>query len=80
MDGANDETWPSIRKLLRRETQSAISGLASDLSGFELDDETRAKMLARIENHANGIVEGKAKEEAGKVLIRMKDRQELKSK
>ncbi|XP_057549786.1 protein ROOT HAIR DEFECTIVE 3-like [Amaranthus tricolor] len=74
LDGANDETWPSIRKLLRRETQSAISGLASDLSGFELDDETRAKMLARIENHANGIVEGKAKEEAGKILIRMKDR------
>lgn len=80
LDGANDETWPSIRKLLRRETQSAISGLAGDLSGFDLDDETRAKMLARIENHAKNVVEGKAKEEAGKILIRMKDRQELKLK
>ncbi|CAO2840185.1 unnamed protein product [Amaranthus hypochondriacus] len=74
LDGANDETWPSIRKLLRHETQSAVSGLASDLSGFDLDDETREKMLARIENYARGVVEGKAKEEAGKILIRMKDR------
>ncbi|KAL2899542.1 Protein ROOT HAIR DEFECTIVE 3 [Bienertia sinuspersici] len=74
LDGANDETWPSIRKLLRRETQSAVSGLASDLSGFELDGETRDKMLAKLETYARGVVEGKAKEEAGKILIRMKDR------
>ncbi|XP_021716440.1 LOW QUALITY PROTEIN: protein ROOT HAIR DEFECTIVE 3 [Chenopodium quinoa] len=74
LDGANDETWPSIKKLLRRETQSAVSGLANDLSGFDLDEVTRDKMVARLEDYARGVVEGKAKEEAGKILIRMKDR------
>lgn len=74
LDGANDETWPSIRKLLRRETQSAVSGLASDLSGFDLDEGTRDKMLAKLKDYARGVVEGKAKDEAGKILIRMKDR------
>lgn len=74
LDGANDETWPSIRKLLRRETQSAVSGFANDLSSFDLDEVTRDKMLARLEDYARGVVEGKAKEEAGKILIRMKDR------
>lgn len=74
LDGANDETWPSIRKLLRREAQSAVSGLSSDLSGFDLDEQTREKMLAKVEDYARGVVETKAREEAGKILIRMKDR------
>uniref|UniRef100_A0A803LD83 Protein ROOT HAIR DEFECTIVE 3 homolog n=1 Tax=Chenopodium quinoa TaxID=63459 RepID=A0A803LD83_CHEQI len=63
-----------LKKLLRRETQSAVSGLANDLSGFDLDEVTRDKMVARLEDYARGVVEGKAKEEAGKILIRMKDR------
>lgn len=74
LDGANDETWPSIRKLLRRETQSAVSGLAKDLSGYDLDEVSRDKMIAKLEDYARGVVEGKAKEEAGKILIHMKDR------
>ncbi|KAK9734516.1 hypothetical protein RND81_04G144800 [Saponaria officinalis] len=74
LDSANDETWPSIRKLLQRETQSAVSGLASDLDGFDLDKQTRDKMLAKLEVYARGVVEAKAKEEAGKVLLRMKER------
>ncbi|XP_074288996.1 protein ROOT HAIR DEFECTIVE 3-like isoform X2 [Silene latifolia] len=74
LDTANIETWPSIRKLLRHETQSAVSGLASKLSSFDLDEQTRDKMLAKLGDHARGVVEAKAKEEAGKVLIRMKDR------
>lgn len=74
LDSAGDETWPSIRKLLRLEAQSAVSGLASDLSSFDLDEKTRDEMLAKLEAHARGIVEAKSKDEAAKILIRMKDR------
>ncbi|KAK4413792.1 protein ROOT HAIR defective [Sesamum alatum] len=74
LDGASDDTWPAIRKLLRRETETAVSGFSSALSGFEIDEVTKDKMLSRLEDHARGIVEAKAKEEAGRVLIRMKDR------
>lgn len=77
LDGASDDTWPAIRQLLRRETEAAISGFSSALSGFEIDDETENKMLTRLEDYARGVVEAKAKEEAGRVLIRMKDRFEL---
>ncbi|XP_042480872.1 protein ROOT HAIR DEFECTIVE 3-like [Macadamia integrifolia] len=74
LDAANDETWQSIRKLLQREVESAVSGLSSALSGFDMDQETVDKMLASIKNHARTVVEAKAREEAGRVLIRMKDR------
>lgn len=74
LDSASDETWPSIRKLLRRESQSAVSGLASDLSGFDLDEQTKGKMLAKLEDYARSVVEAKAREEAGRILICMKDR------
>ncbi|GER52383.1 protein ROOT HAIR DEFECTIVE 3 homolog [Striga asiatica] len=74
LDGASDDTWPAIRKLLHRETEKAVRGFSSALSGFEIDDVTEEKMLSRLEDHARGIVEAKAKEEAGRVLIRMKDR------
>ncbi|KAL9228546.1 hypothetical protein vseg_004113 [Gypsophila vaccaria] len=74
LDTANNETWPSIRKLLRQETQTAVSGLTSNLTGFDLDEQTRDKMIAKLEDHARGVVESKAKEEAARVLIRMKDR------
>ncbi|KAL0397002.1 UNVERIFIED_CONTAM: protein ROOT HAIR defective [Sesamum calycinum] len=73
LDGASDDTWPAIRKLLHRETEKAVNGFSSALSGFEIDDINKDKMLSRLEDHARGIVEGKAKEEAGRVLIRMKD-------
>lgn len=74
LDGASDDTWPAIRKLLRRETEVAVAGFSSALSGFEMDEATESKMLSNLEDHARGIVEAKAKEEAGRVLIRMKDR------
>lgn len=74
LDGASDDTWPAIRRLLQRESETAVSGFASALSGFEMDDVTKEKMLSRLEAHAKGIVETKAKDEAGRVLIRMKDR------
>lgn len=74
LDGASNDTWPAIRKLLRRETETAVTGFSSSLSGFEIDEVTKDKMLLKLENHARGLVEAKAKEEAGRVLIRMKDR------
>ncbi|TXG68531.1 hypothetical protein EZV62_003466 [Acer yangbiense] len=74
LDGASSETWPAIRKLHQCETESAVSGLSDALSGFEMDEETKQKMLASLENYARGVVEAKAKEEAGRVLIRMKER------
>ncbi|KAK6911892.1 Sey1/RHD3-like, three-helix bundle domain [Dillenia turbinata] len=74
LDEASDDTWPAIRKLLHRETESAVSGFSRALDGFEIDEETRNKMLNSLEDYARGVVEGKAREESGRVLIRMKDR------
>ncbi|XP_042036493.1 protein ROOT HAIR DEFECTIVE 3-like isoform X2 [Salvia splendens] len=74
LEGASDDTWPAIRKLLRRETEAAISGFSSAISGFEIDDTTKDKMLVRLEDYARGVVEAKATEEAGRVLNHMKDR------
>ncbi|KAJ3671153.1 hypothetical protein LUZ60_008579 [Juncus effusus] len=74
LDAAGDDTWPAIRNLLKKETKVAVSGLESDLSSFELDQETVDQMLSKLENHAKSVVEAKAKEEASRVLIRMKDR------
>ncbi|KAL2337962.1 hypothetical protein Fmac_012408 [Flemingia macrophylla] len=74
LDGANSETWPSIRSLLKRETESAVSGFSAALYGFDMDEETRKKMILSLEDFARGLVERKAREEAGRVLIRMKDR------
>ncbi|MBA0552018.1 hypothetical protein Golob_022861, partial [Gossypium lobatum] len=74
LDGANNDTWPSIKKLLQRETESAVSGLSDALSGFDMDEKTKEKMLTSLEDHARGVVEAKAREEAGRALIRMKDR------
>lgn len=74
LDEANSETWPAIRKLLQRETESAVSGFSSALSGFDMDEAMKESMLISLQDFSQGIVEAKAKEEAGKVLIRMKDR------
>ncbi|KAH6764705.1 Root hair defective 3 GTP-binding protein, partial [Perilla frutescens var. frutescens] len=54
LDEASDETWPAIRKLLHRETETTISGFSSALSGFEIDDITKDKMLAKLEDYARG--------------------------
>ncbi|ERN01546.1 protein ROOT HAIR DEFECTIVE 3 isoform X1 [Amborella trichopoda] len=73
-EAAGQDTWASIRKILRRETNKAVSGLSCSLTGFELDQETVDKMAGHLVAFARSVVEKKAREEAGKVLIRMKDR------
>ncbi|KAI9079208.1 hypothetical protein K1719_038813 [Acacia pycnantha] len=74
LDEANSDTWPAIRKLLGRETESAVSGFSAAISGYDMDEQTRQNMITSLEDYARGVVEAKAKEEAGRVLIRMKDR------
>lgn len=74
LDEAGDDTWPVIRKLLRRETESAIFGLSATLSSFDMNEQTKDKMLKSLEDFARGIIESKAKEEAGRVLFHMKDK------
>ncbi|KAG9151012.1 hypothetical protein Leryth_003136, partial [Lithospermum erythrorhizon] len=74
LDEAGDDTWPAIRKLFLREAEAAVSGFSAGLSGYELDGLSREKMILRLRDHARGVVEGKAREEAGRILIRMKDR------
>ncbi|KAI4381038.1 hypothetical protein MLD38_007156 [Melastoma candidum] len=74
LDEANEKTWLSIRNLLRRETVSAITGFSSSLSGFNIDECSKEEMVSSLQDYARGVVEGKAREEAARVLIRMKDR------
>ncbi|XWS18727.1 hypothetical protein CRYUN_Cryun32bG0069400 [Craigia yunnanensis] len=73
-DAAGRDTWASIRKLLTRETETAVSEFSTAISSFELDQQTVEKMLQDLRDYARNVVEKKAREEAGKVLIRMKDR------
>ncbi|KAJ6309038.1 hypothetical protein OIU76_018603 [Salix suchowensis] len=74
LDGANSETWPTIKKLLQRETESVVAGVSNALSGFDMDEQSMEKILTGLENYAKGLVEAKAREQAGRVLILMKDR------
>ncbi|KAJ1414422.1 RHD3/Sey1 [Sesbania bispinosa] len=73
-EAGGKDTWLSIRKLLKRETEVAVSEFLSSLDGFELEEETVEKMQESIRDYAKKVVENKAREEAGKILIRMKDR------
>ncbi|XP_057754939.1 protein ROOT HAIR DEFECTIVE 3 homolog 2-like [Arachis stenosperma] len=73
-EAGGKDTWVSIRKLLKRETEAAVSELSACISGFELDEETVERMQQSLRDYAKQIVENKAKEESGKILIRMKDR------
>jgi hypothetical protein len=71
--GEND-AWTSIRKLLKRETEVAVSEFSTAVASFELDKPTIDTMVQNLREYGRNVVEKKAREEAGKVLIRMKDR------
>ncbi|XP_070677381.1 protein ROOT HAIR DEFECTIVE 3 homolog 2-like isoform X1 [Malus domestica] len=71
--GAKD-TWALIRKLLNRETEVAVSEFSTAVANFELDYKTVAKMKQHLKDYARNVVETKAREEAGKIMIHMKDR------
>ncbi|KAM0041212.1 putative P-loop containing nucleoside triphosphate hydrolase [Helianthus debilis subsp. tardiflorus] len=74
LEGANDDTWPAIRKLFFRETESAVSEFSFTLCGFEMDEQEKEDMISKLKNFARGLVEGKTREEAAKVLYHMKER------
>lgn len=74
LEAAGDDTWASIRNLYRRETEKAVSDFTTSLSGFELDQATHDAMIQNLQEFARGVIEKKARDEAGKVLIHMKDR------
>ncbi|KAL9320646.1 hypothetical protein ACSQ67_012485 [Phaseolus vulgaris] len=68
------DTWLSVRELFKRETEAAASEFSASIAGFELDEETVERMEQNLREYARKVVENKAREEAGKILIRMKDR------
>ncbi|KAL8033898.1 hypothetical protein ABFX02_13G186200 [Erythranthe guttata] len=68
------DTWASIRNLLKRENDIAASAFSSAIAGFELDQKTVDKMVQNLKEYGIQLVERKSREEAGKILIRMKDR------
>ncbi|XP_057433190.1 protein ROOT HAIR DEFECTIVE 3 homolog 2 [Lotus japonicus] len=73
-EAGGKDTWLSIRKLLKRETEAVVSKFLTSIAGFELDEETIERMQQTLRDHGRKVVENKAREEAGKILIRMKDR------
>lgn len=73
-EAGGKDTWLSIRELLKRETEIAVSEFSASVAGFELDEETVGRMQQSLRDYARKVVENKARDEAGKILIRMKDR------
>ncbi|GKV53903.1 hypothetical protein SLEP1_g60416, partial [Rubroshorea leprosula] len=74
LEGGGKDTWASIRRLLKHVTETAVSKFLTAISGFELDQATIDNMVQDLRDYARNMVEKKAREEAGKVLIHMKDR------
>ncbi|KAH7519070.1 hypothetical protein JRO89_XSUnG0141200 [Xanthoceras sorbifolium] len=68
------DTWASIRRLLKRESKAAVLDFTTAIAGFELDQSTVDTMVENLRSFARNVVRKKAREEAGKVLIRMKER------
>ncbi|ONI11432.1 hypothetical protein PRUPE_4G106500 [Prunus persica] len=74
LETGGKDTWASIRKLLNRETEVAISEFSTVVADFELDEATIAEMLQHLRDYSRNVVEKKAREEATKIMIHMKDR------
>ncbi|XP_022142481.1 protein ROOT HAIR DEFECTIVE 3 homolog 2 [Momordica charantia] len=74
LEASGKDTWASIRKILQHETEITISKFSANIAGFELDQEKVDNMVLNLRNYARNVVENRAKEEAGKVLMHMKDR------
>jgi hypothetical protein len=74
LEAGQKDTWASIRELLKGETQVAVAKLSTNIAGFELDQATVDKMVQKLRDYERDLVEKKAREKAGEVLIRMKAR------
>ncbi|XP_027088942.1 protein ROOT HAIR DEFECTIVE 3 homolog 2 isoform X1 [Coffea arabica] len=73
-DTGGKDTWASIRRLLRRETDAAVSGFSTAAAGFELDQEGFGKMVQNLRDYARSVVVKEAREQSGKAVIHMKDK------
>ena len=74
LDGASGDPWQSIRKLLKHETESVVLRFSAALTGFDMDEDTTKKMILSLEDYARHAVVKKARYEARRVLMRMKER------
>jgi len=74
LETAQRDSWACIRRLYRRETENAALAFSASLSEFDLDQTISSKMVSDLREHARSVVEIKAREEAGNVLMRMKER------
>nr|XP_043633949.1 protein ROOT HAIR DEFECTIVE 3-like [Erigeron canadensis] len=74
LEMGSDHTWPAIRELLQHETETAVSEFSSALLTFEIDEQKKEDMISKLKNHARGLVEKTAREEAGNALHHMKER------
>jgi len=74
LEAAQTDNWASIRDLLKGETQVAVAKLSTNIAGFELDQATVDKMVQKLRDYQRDLVEKKAREKTGEVLIRMKAR------
>jgi hypothetical protein len=68
------DSWACIRRLYRRETENAALAFSASLSEFDLDQTISSEMVSDLRKHARSVVEMKSREEAGNVLLRMKER------
>ena len=73
-DTGGKDTWASIRRLLRREADGAVSGFSTAAAGFELDQEGFGKMVQNLRDYARSVVVKEAREQSGKAVIHMKDK------
>jgi len=68
------DAWACIKRLYRRETENAALAFSASLSEFDLDQTVSSKMVSDLREHARSVVEMKAREEAGNILMHMKER------
>ncbi|ONI11569.1 hypothetical protein PRUPE_4G113800 [Prunus persica] len=74
LETGGKDTWTSMRKLLNHDTEVAVLEFSAAVAGFELDKDTSTKMTQNLRDYARNVVEKKAREEAGNIMIHMKDR------
>ncbi|XP_030526189.2 protein ROOT HAIR DEFECTIVE 3-like [Rhodamnia argentea] len=75
LDEAKRETWSTIRRILSDAIESEVTGFFSGaLSDIQMDEQRKKTVLSGMQNYARSVVEAKAREKAGRVLICMRDR------
>ena len=57
LDGVGDDTWPALWKFLRCEIESAVTRFLVARPVFDVDEQTKGKMLAWMEDYVMGVVE-----------------------